>query len=305
MKHLAAVARVGIAVLAGIAAPSVGSPQTSQAPQQQLLAPVYAGSVRYPPEELGYDLVFTVAFLSKDDMATVKAYYEGELGPFREADLGGLTYGASERSGGYVFSRVLMPRGEVLKYVDFGESGTPEAGVLVAAVEKKPVDDPSDYPVVGPIFEKLGEMLRFQTALKPEGFDVAEGHSRDELDELIERYKELAWRYYLPSDEEKPWTGSRPTMGEVVVERCEQANKLDQEALAARIQQLAMQGKGKEAQKLAMSMAEGGGDTGTWEGWLECLAEVEKHAYRTWIAINEHPSVWRARMAAWEADQGQ
>ncbi len=300
MKRIAAIALTVSAGWAGMAPPNAVA-QAPQTGEERLLAPVYPGSVRYPPEELGFDFVFTAAFLSHDDLATVKEFYEREVGPFREADLGGLTYGASERTGGHVYSRVLMPRGEVLTYVDFGESITPEAGVLVAAVEPKSVDDPSDYPVVGPVFEKLEEILRFQAAGEASGLEIAEGHGPAELEEVIERYKDLAWRYYLPSDEDKPWTGSRPTMGEVIVERCETENKPDEEALAARIQQLAMQGKAEEAQKLAMSMVEGGGDAGSWDVWLECLAEVEKYAFRTWIAISEHPSVWRARMTAWEA----
>ena len=304
MKRLAAIALVASAGWAGIAAGNAVA-QTAGAGQEQLLAPVYPGSVRYPPEELGFNFVFTAAFLSKDDPKTVMAFYESKLGPFEAADEHGGVLWTGEVTEGQVYSRVIVPVDEVKKYVNFGESGTPPAGIIVSAVEPSPVDDPSDYPVVGPIFEKLQEIIQLQGAGQTAGFEVAKGHDPAELEEVVERYKDLAWRHYLPSDEEKPWTGSRPTIAEAIVERCKKENKPDKEALQARIQQLVMQGKAEEAQKLAMSMVEAGGESGSWQVWLECLQEIEKNAYRTWISINEHPSVWKAREEAWEAAREQ
>jgi hypothetical protein len=304
MKRLAAIALVASAGWAGIAAGNAAA-QTAGAGEEQLLAPIYPGSVRYPRDELGIGFAYTAAFLSKDDLATVKAFYERELGPFQDGPLDEGTYSADQRAPGYVYSRVIVPTAEVLKYISYGELGTPDAGMVIAAVEPKQVDDPSSYPVVGPIFEKLQEIIQLQSAGQTAGFEVAKGHDAAELEQVIERYKDLAWRHYLPSDEEKPWTGNRPTIAEAIVERCEKENKPDKEALATRIQQLVMQGKAEEAQKLAMSMVEGGGESGSWDVWVECLQEIEKNAYRTWIAIDEHPSVWKAREDAWEAAQEQ
>lgn len=304
MKRLAAIALAASAAWAGIGAGDAGA-QTAEAPGEQPLAPAYPGSVRYPREELGFNLVYTAAFLSKDDLAAVKAFYERELGPFRNGGLQDVEYAASEGRDGYLFSRALLSQSEVHEYVDFGESGRPEAGVVISAVAPQPVDDPSDYPVVGAIFEKLQDILNAQSGLEPSGYEVAKGHGPAELEELIERYKDLAWRYYLPSDQEASEWGDRPTTAGAIVARCKKENKPDKQALQARIQELAMQGRAEEAQRLAVSMIEGGGDLGSWDVWLECLQEIEKHAYRTWIAIDEHPSVWKARIAAWEAAEEQ
>jgi hypothetical protein len=299
MKRTLAIAFAGLAGWAAIAAGDARA-QTAQAGKEQLLAPVYPGSVRYPSEALGYDFTYTAAFLSKDDLETVRAFYERELGPARKGGLTDFSYSQSESVDGYVYSWPIMSQSEVYEYVDFGESGRPGGRGSITTPVPESVDDPSRYPVVGPIFDRLQEIVRSGDAMRAVGMvGDQKSYSRADLDEVVERYGYLAWRNYLPVGDD-----IRQTTAWAIVERCKKENKPDKQALQARIQELTMQGKPEEATQLAMSMM-GGGGAYFWDAWIECLDEIEQNAYRTWIAINEHPSVWKARIAAWEAAREQ
>lgn len=190
---------------------------------------------------------------------------------------------------------------------------TRAAGVLIEAVHPDHESGAVSAPnVVGLMFNDLRAVVRASGA-NPARYEAA-----------IERNADLARSYYpIVGQDER---GDPVRFDAQVYARCEreirpsgipsdlempelqELSDEEREALAARVQQLFVQGKVEEAQKVMERLAGGpapapSGDMG--EGglremadqWVACIEELRPRAYTTRIAIDTHPNTWDWRAA--------
>ncbi|MFU8819898.1 MAG: hypothetical protein ACNA74_09280, partial [Desulfurivibrio sp.] len=130
---------------------------------------------------------------------------------------------------------------------------------------------------------------------------------------VCERFHHLHWSLFFPSTEQDA-RGRTLNQAQAMLRRYQAENLppvLDQasmEDLAIQMQALAMSGRRAEAQELARQMAAGTrspgmpvGTPGTsaaidWDDWVDLLAEIDRHAYRTRIMIHTDPATWPDRI---------
>ena len=265
-----------------------GSVLPQQAAAQQgtakLIAPTYPGAISVPHEnEEGYLSEWRViysysrdvftdktrSFFSKDPIETVRAYYDREIGEMQNRPLG--AFSESMKPGPYIFAR-LMGRYE-------GGPGelTQFFGIELRALEPREVDTPTNYPAVGPIFQKLtvGQISGQAT--------------QGQFDALVEEYKHLAWMFY-PLTDERNERGRRLVMDKVVFNQCvkQAAGGMSREEVMAKMAELTQQGRTQELQKL-MEKVMGAGGSSSWDTWVDCLKKLEDEGYRTLITIHLQP----------------
>lgn len=263
MRRHAALHLLVLALVLGLTTLHSAGParaDTEAAEAANLVAPAYPDSLLVTsPEEQEYLDYFT--YYSKAPEAQVVTFYEDKLG--RKIEDGSVGTGLSGRS---------FIRGKVVE----------------ASVSIKNLKNQSS---AGKVFERLKEITKQGR------------HSKAEYQQVYAQYGHLAKSYFLPTLD-----GNRDA-----VIYSEYEDKLDQakagleggfEDTGARMQELMQQGRFEEMAELSEQMlsksegaaeqAEAGSVAGVdiWDNWIQCLKEMDRHAYPTMIKIDKHPSQW-------------
>ncbi|ADH87089.1 hypothetical protein [Desulfurivibrio alkaliphilus] len=285
---------------------------------QQLAAPVYPGAVAAEHAVGGQQQTYVRVFYSHDPIAAVVAFYEQQLGPLEKLRSGQQSYQPEIRGGRLVHYRYVLHRVIPLEKAALHpelvaveisspqptEEGTP-AGVAMPpqlADADPRCRPPSDF------FEPLLNMVVNDPARDWPDFNAA-----------CERFHHLQWSLFFPSAE-RDERGRTLNQAQAMIRRYHDENlppvlaEADMEALALQMQTLAMSGRMEEAQALARQMATGTrspgmpvGTPGTaagidWDDWVNLLAEIDQHAYRTRIMIHTDPATWPDRIRLRERD---
>jgi len=266
MKHVSGcVAGVlTLSVLASLAP----APLAAQA-GPNLIAPVYPGAVVV--ERLA-DRSFQSevrAFLTKDPLATVRAFYDREVGAMQNLRIQDLNVPEELRS---EMSRKDNP---YVYAIGLGrEQHTGVLGVEISVLEPREERAPNSYDAVGPVFEKL---LMGQTAGEA---------TKQQFDSLVEEYRHLAWKYYLTTDQTSDF-GRPLTADQVAFQSCEggASGGLTTDEIMMKMQAAYAKGDFEEAQKLSEQMMGAAGMSG-WDTWVDCLKTIEEEAYTTLITIH-------------------
>ena len=270
---------------AGLAPP--GAPMQQNLSRDNLVAPIYPGAIEVESWTGGSTTsgreAETSAFLSKDPLAKVRSFYEGELGPLQSLPLTQLERpdpdpdADTERPN--IAAIMVMTPDQVYEIGVAREYHGSSAGIEIRFIEPEQGRRSDQYPSVGPFFQKA------QVAMLG-----GEASSEDYL-ALVEKYQHLAWLYYPRAAAETTGDGDGQTMDEVLFNDCENRTRagMSGEEAAIKIRQLLVEGKAEEAQELMNKLAGAGG---TWDTWVECLGELEEYGYETLILIDQHPSLW-------------
>ena len=266
MKHVNGFTTAALActVLASLAP----APLAAQA-GPALIAPVYPGAVAV--ERLA-DRSFASevrAFLTKDPIQAVKAFYDREVGEMENVELSDVNRAAELRSGRsnrgapYVYA-VGLDRKQFLGAL----------GVEISALEPRDERAPTNYDAVGPVFDKL------MTG------QLAEEATQEQYDSLVEEYRHLAWKFYFLTDETSDH-GRELTADQVAFQGCadDATGGLSTEEIMAKMQAAYATGDFAAAQEIAEQMA-GAGGIGSWDTWVDCLKKIEAEAYTTLIVIH-------------------
>lgn len=213
----------------------------------------------------------TRAYLSRDSLDTLRAYYDKEVGKMQNGSLEYLTVPEGMRSEG------MRPGSYVYAYPVGRRANTGLIGVEVRALE--PTDEHfTRYPAVGPIFEKLNVSV------------VSGKTSQKRFDSLVDEYKHLAWMFY-PLSDQRSQRGKLLSMDQVVFNGCveESGGGMSPEDMQVKMQQLMAQGRMQEMQQLAQDMMVASG-VGSEDVWVDCLKEMEGEGYNTLVTIHVGPA---------------
>ncbi|MDF1581403.1 MAG: hypothetical protein P1P74_11600 [Desulfuromonadales bacterium] len=135
-------------------------------------------------------------------------------------------------------------------------------------------------------------------------------HSDREYQQVQQKYAHLVKSWYPDFDvkEKLDKCSNEKERNIDAIEDSNQYSEQDEDEAAARIQQLIAQGRYEEAMQIAKSIAGEGRRVGEevqqenmkdyWDYWLECLDEIDRHAYPTQIAIGLVQSHFRAGTGA-------
>ena len=259
--------------IAGVLASSVlaslaSAPLAAQA-GPNLIAPVYPGAVVV--ERLA-DRSFQSevrAFLTKDPLATVRAFYDREVGAMQNLRIQDLNVPEELRS---EMSRKDNP---YVYAIGLGrEQHTGVLGVEISVLEPQDEGAPNTYEAVGPVFEKL--MMG----------QVAGEATKEQFDSVVEQYRHLSWKFYLPTDKTSDH-GLELTADQVAFQSCEggASGGLSTDEIMGKMQAAYAKGDFDEAQKLSELMMGAAGMSG-WDTWMDCLKKIEEEAYTTLITIH-------------------
>lgn len=285
-------------VLALAAAPLAGQTPT-------LAAPVYPGAVpeveQSPPKPSQSRRIY---YLTRDSLAQVTAFYD-EAVSRRNLEMDRNRYDFQDTRHhwtAFTLREAFAITGEPLSE----NPSTQTALVIAEAVHPTSTTGGTETPnVVEQFFHSLNAVAQVG------------GAAPGAYDHVLESNRDLLHAYFPVV----AWEGDRPVRADrAIFDRCEREvrpagfagpgevpapQELSEEeaaALAARIQQLYMQGKADEAQKLMMEAAGNPslsmGDTGPAgalemaDQWVTCIEELRASAYFTRIRIDTHPSTW-------------
>jgi hypothetical protein len=268
-----------------------------------LLAKQYPGSVVDPNRSLEGAPSKAVRdarsseFYSKDPVEKVQGFYK-TAGEFRLSS-----------EGDYILVWDVVPFGQVVGIVEkkggsVGEGGNDFWGGTMAGVtvHGKPTNGSFHYSVTK-VFDALEKayLLRFQD---PDNFDPASiaKHLEDpELKSVKAKYEHLGGAYYMESNiNRKDGYSGVLSMLEVIYD---QFYTDPAAARAKELQEVQKQYNNAitkmqydEATKLGDRMMKLSGiqpdHQADWNTAIKCLEEMDKHAYRTKIVIDTHPSRW-------------
>lgn len=290
-------------VLSALLLPSAFAP--AQGKDGAMLAPAYPASVAetYPgvTDAARRRLVDARSrtFYSKDRVGKVKAHYVKALGAFEE-----------EVPADTVCVHHVVPFKDVVDIVtkrgaSVGEGGESFWGGTMAGVtlSARSINTGASYPVTQ-VYEALLKAY-LQKLQKAHGTDeLIDGskHLNDpELKAIENRYEHLKTAYYMQSNElRKDGTGFPLAMDEVIYNKYyvapAEARTKEAEKLQKQLTDLMMQSRFDEATKVSdrlMKFMPGQEDPKEEMATaVQCLQEMEKHAYATRIVIDMHPSNW-------------
>ena len=235
---------------------------------ETLIAPIYPGAVPCGPSAS-----HPGCYLSKDSFEQVKDFYA--------ADHGSAGQGSETERKRYLFFE-YMNAGEVDKY------DPPGADIGVSIYSNTPQGDKTTR-VVDEIFDKF-KMLMVQNQMTQEEYNI-----------LVDKYGHLATWYYPPFEESNR-QGKPLLMDQVIASRCEKNSRpgkarRDAEKMGAKVQELMMQGRQREAlellQKIGQASQEVIEHSNSPEGvqeWEACLKELSRSAFPTKFTIAADPS---------------
>ncbi|MFN2366449.1 MAG: hypothetical protein ABR523_08325, partial [Desulfurivibrionaceae bacterium] len=203
----------------------------------------------------------------------VKAFYAADHGSAGEES-------ETERKR-YAFFE-YMNAGEVDKY-------DPPGAAIGVSIYSNTLQGDKTTRVVDEIFDKF-KMLMAQNQM-----------TQDEYSDMVGKYAHLATWYYPPFEEVNR-QGKPLLMDQVIGSRCEKNSgqekaRRDAEKMGAKVQELMMQGRQREALELLQEMGQASQDVITHslspEGvkrWEECLKELSRSAFPTRFTIAADPS---------------
>ncbi len=237
---------------------------------EDLLAPLYPGSVAYSPEKPNH-------FLSKDSYQQVKNFYIRDRGNLTQEEI-------HPEKGRYAFFE-YMDVYEVQKYDPVGSA----IGVRLYSPAPESNEAETGLKHVGEVFFELKGLMMHGSL------------SSAEYDRLVAKYRPLA-SCYFPVTSNLDHNGHQIPMDEVIYGRYKndpekESVQQDAEAMAQKVQALMDQGRTEEAMQIMQQLGQSSqqavqnslGIQGV-EKWKKCLRELEENAYKTKIEIAVHPS---------------
>ena len=290
---------------------AVGAGATLAAQSPKLVGPVYPGAVPERADAAAHAAItWSVVYLSRDGLDAVTAFYDENLGATRSDEASRLPSDDPRHRWRVISLRdAFAMTGEPLNEAP----ATRAAVVTVEAVHPTHESGAVSAPnVLGQMFNDLRAVVR-ASGVDPAPYEAA-----------IARNQDLARSYYPIVDRDAK--GEPVRFDAQVYARCErevrpsgvgdpgempeprELSDEEREALAARIQQLYMQGKVDEAQKVMEQLAGGaiptpaadpgmGGLEEMADQWVACIEELRPRAYTTRILIDTHPTTWDWRAA--------
>ncbi|MDF1615499.1 hypothetical protein [Desulfurivibrio dismutans] len=285
---------------------------------QPLAAPVYPGAVAAEHAVAEQQRVYMRVFYSHDPIASVVDFYRQHLGPPEELRAGGQTHQQEIGGGRFTHYRYVLHRVIPLEKAALH----PE---LVAVEISSPSPPAEDAPAGMTMPPQLAD-ADFRCKPPSDFFEpllnmVVNDPARDwpDFNAVCERFHHLQWSLFFPSAVQDE-RGRALNQAQAMLRRYHDENlppvlsEADMEAMAIQMQTLAMSGRMEEAQEMARQMAAGTrspgmpvGTPGTaagidWDDWVDLLAEIDQHAYRTRIMIHTDPTTWPDRIRLREKD---
>ena len=208
------------------------------------------------------------AFYTRDTVEKVKAYYENQLGPFRNGPLAAKSSGHIEIDPVITYSKIVLPATQVAALTS-KRSAWPlgiEFHALNADVHTQGSDD--QFTSVGPYFGKLLNLTDTCSAELAYSFVASE-------------HRHLAASFFQLTDR-KTADGKRMTIDEVIYADCDAKSNAEAHLVKHR-------GEARSAGESSAMMDH----EGAWDKWVACLKKLDQHDFKTLIIIDRHPSQWR------------